>query len=206
MLKIYGRRNSGNVQKVLWCADEIGLTYEQIDRGGTFGGNKEPAFLAMNPNGVVPVIDDDGFILWESNAIVRYLAAKHSAGTLSPADPARRADGDRWMDWATTTLVIPVNQVFAGWVRTPPEKRDPVAIEAARLKAEAAWRIADARLARTAWLGGDTFTMGDIPVGVFAYRWFNLTIERSPLPNLQRYYEALTKRPAYQKHIMLPLS
>jgi glutathione S-transferase len=206
MLKIWGRANSINVQKVLWCADELGLDYERIDVGGAFGGNREAEYLAMNPNGLVPTLEDGGFVLWESNTIVRYLAAKHGAGTLCPAAPAARADIERWMDWQLTTVSKDMAVVFWGLVRTPPEKRDPAAIEASRQALCTIWAMLDRHLAGRAFVGGDAFTMGDIPVGCMAFRWFNLPIERNELPNLKAWYQRLTTRPGYRTHVMPPMT
>ena len=123
MLRIWGRLSSVNVQKVVWCADELGLAYERIDAGGAFGLTRTPEYLAMNPNSLVPVLDDDGFVLYESNAIVRYLAARHSRGTLWPEDLAKRADADRWMDWQTNTYQPAMRDIFWQLVRTPADKR-----------------------------------------------------------------------------------
>jgi glutathione S-transferase len=204
MLKIWGRVDSSNVQKVLWCADELGLVYERVDIGGRFGGNKEPAYLALNPNGLVPTIDDDGFVLWESNTILRYLAAKH--GKLSAATPAARADAERWMDWQLTVLAPCMVPLFWGWVRTAPEKRDHAALEGARKSAAAAWTILDRGLTGRDFAGGDAFTIGDIPAGCQAWRWFNLPIERPDLPHLRAWFERLMTRPAYRKHVALPLT
>src|SRR5262249_15935258 len=127
MLKILGRKTSSNVQKVLWCCDEIGLAFERSDVGGTFGGNKTAEYLVLNPNGLVPTIDDDGFVLWESNPIVRYLAAKHAMGTLCPADLRKRADADRWMDWQQTVVAGAVGGVFPAVRRSAPDARGPPA-------------------------------------------------------------------------------
>src|SRR5919197_4157345 len=134
MIKIWGRNTSVNVQKVMWAVGELGLPHERIDVGGPFGKNNEPAYLAMNPNGLVPTLEEDGFVLWESNAIVRYLAAKYGAGTLEPADPRARARANSWMDWQLTVAHPPLTPVFWGLVRTPPEKRDHAAIEAGKGK------------------------------------------------------------------------
>jgi glutathione S-transferase len=206
MLKIWGRANSINVQKALWCADEIGLNYERLDIGGAFGGNNDAPYLAMNPNAVVPTIDDDGFILWESNSVVRYFAAKHAAGTLWPTDPAKRADVERWMDWQLSTLNRDMVTLFWGLIRLAPEKRDTAAIEAAREALCGIWARLDRGLADRAYVGGDKFTMGDIPVGCLAYRWFNLPIERNHLPHLKAWYDRLTTRPAYKKNVMIPMT
>src|SRR6185295_9799295 len=154
MLKIWGRVSSINVQKVVWCAEELGLAYERVDVGGKFGGNDKPEYLAMNPNGLVPVIDDDGFILYESNAIVRYLAAKGS-GSLWPADPRHRADADRWMEWQSTAFTPAMWGAFWQLIRTPAEKRSADTIEASRAKTEKLAAILDAHLASRRNLTGD---------------------------------------------------
>jgi glutathione S-transferase len=205
MLKIWGRTSSVNVQKVMWAVAELGLAHERIDAGLHYGGVNEPWYRAMNPNGRVPVIDDDGFVLYESNAIVRYLAAKHGAGTLWPTDLQLRADGDRWMDWATSTLGVPMTPLFWGMIRTLPEQRNLEAIEAERLKTEAIMQILDARLADRPYVAGENFTMGDIPVGCFTYRWYALPMQHGDHPNLKRWYERLQERPAFRTHVMLPL-
>ena len=206
MLKIWGRTNSVNVKKVLWCADELGLAYERQDAGMQFGVVNEPWYREMNPNGLVPTIDDDGLILWESNAIVRYLAAQYGSGTLWPADPGRRADSDKWMDWTTSTLAGPYRDVFWGLVRTPPEKRDTAQIKAACGKGNELLAIVDAALKGRGFLGGEQFSIGDIPLGCFAYAWYEMPIERPAMRNLDAWYRRLCERPAYRKHVMLPLS
>jgi len=206
MLKVWGRANSINVQKVLWCCDELGLEYERIDAGGPFGRTRDPEYLAMNPNGLVPAISDDGFTLWESNAIVRYLAAKHGAGTLCPDDLRERADADRWMDWQLGTLWAAMRPVFIGLVRTPPEERDTAAIEEARQQAVEAWNILEAHLEGRDYALGERFTMADIPLGVSIYRWLQLPVERPAVPNLEAYHERLSERPAFRERVMLPLT
>ncbi|MBL8836046.1 MAG: glutathione S-transferase family protein [Alphaproteobacteria bacterium] len=197
MLKIWGRANSVNVMKALWAADEVGRRFERVDIGGPFGGNDQPAYLALNPNGRIPTIEDDGFVLWESNAIVRYLAARYGAGTLWPDDVAVRATADAWMDWQQTTAVGPMTTLFWGLVRTAPDKRDPAALEAARRQAAAAWTILDRTLERTPFVAGARFTMGDIPAGALVHRWFALDIERPDLPALAAWYARLKQRPGY---------
>jgi glutathione S-transferase len=207
MLTIWGRANSLNVQKVMWCLAELGVPCRRIDVGMQYGGNDTPEFLAKNPNGRVPVLEEEsGFTLWESNTIVRYLAAKHGAGRLWPADPARRADSERWMDWQITTVDRPLFTVFWGLVRSPAEKRDMKAIEAARDALGDLWKIADARLADRPYLGGDTLTIGDIPLGAVAHRWFNLPIDLPSCPNVEGWYKRLGERAPYRSHVMLPLS
>ena len=206
MLKLWGRLNSVNVQKVVWALDEIGLAYDRIDAGTPFGVNDTPDFLRMNPNGLVPVIEDDGFVLWESNAVVRYLAARYAEGSLLPADLRVRADADRWMDWQATTFLPAVGPAFMNLVRTPEEKRDAKAIESSRERGERAAAILDARLADRAFLAGEAFTMGDIPVGCVLHRWMHLPVERERRPNLEAYYERLRGRAATGQVFTLPLT
>ena len=206
MLKIWGRTNSINVQKVLWCLGELGLEYARIDAGMQFGVNNTPEYRAMNPNGLVPTIDEDGFILWESHAIVRYFARKHGVGKLWPADERAAADADRWMDWYNTTLWQHVRPIFWTLVRTPPEKRNMAEVEEHRKKLASLFEVVDAWLAKRDYMAGQSFSVGDIPMGVAAFRWLNLPIERPSHPNLERWYQRLTERPAYREHCMLPLT
>jgi glutathione S-transferase len=206
MLVIWGRNNSVNVQKVLWCCEEMALAYERIDAGGAFGVVDTPAYRSLNPNGLVPTIVDDGFVLWESSAIVRYLAAKHAAGSLWPGDLKTRAEADRWMDWKTTTFWPAMRGLFLGLVRTAPDKRDARAIEESRLKTAEVLGLLDAHLKTYPFVAGNAFTMGDIPLGCGIWRWMALPIERPALPNVQRWFDALARRPAYKKTVMLPLS
>ncbi|HEY1268639.1 MAG TPA: glutathione S-transferase N-terminal domain-containing protein, partial [Candidatus Binatia bacterium] len=178
----------------------------RVDLGGKFGGNKEKPYLDLNPNGLVPTIEDGGLILWESNTIVRYLTEKYGGGKLIEATPEGRAQASRWMDWQLTTLGPAIVPLFWGYVRTPPEKRDAAVLKTALEKTGAAWKIVDDRLARNPFLAGKDFTIGDIPLGVWAYRWFKLPIERPKLDHLSRWYGELQKRPAYQKYIMIPMT
>lgn len=205
-MKVWGRSNSINVQKVLWCCAELDIPFHRIDVGGPFGGNREPEYLRLNPNGLVPTIADDGFVLWEANAIVRYLAAKYGMGTLCPEDLAERADADRWMDWQMGTLWANLRPAFIGLVRTPPEERDEARIKAAISKTAENWSILDAHLSRRNYITGPSFTMADIPLGATAYRWFDLIIERPPLLNLEAWFERLCKRSPYKASVMLPPS
>ncbi len=204
MLTIWGRANSSNLQKVVWCCEELGVPFKRIDMAGAFGFT--PEYLAMNPNKVVPTIDDDGFVLWESNVIVRYLAAKHGAGTLYPADLRERAEADRWMDWQQTTLWPAMRPIFFGLIRTPEKDRDQAALTAAQRSSEHVLGIFDRYLADRSFVAGERFTMGDIPAGIAIYRWFVLPIERPDFPNVERWYRSLTERPAYRMHVMHPLT
>ena len=206
MLKIWGRTNSINVQKVLWCCGELGLKYERIDAGMAFGVNNTSEYKAMNPNGLVPTIDDDGFVLWESHAIVRYLARKHGKGTLLPDDARAAADADRWMEWYSTTVWPSLRPIFWNLVRTPPEKRNMAEVEDARQKLASTFGILDAHLAGRDYVTGRDFTVADIPLGVAAFRWFNLPIERPAQPHFARWYERITERPAFRERCMLPLT
>jgi len=205
-IKIWGRRDSSNVQKVVWCCDELGVAFDRVDLGGKFGGNKETPYLDLNPNGLVPTIEDGGFVLWESNTIVRYLPEKYGGGKLLDSSPEGRAKASRWMDWQLTTLGPAIVPLFWGIVRTPEDKRDKAVIDAAVEKTAKAWKIVDDQLASDKYLAGNDFTIGDIPLGVWAYRWFKLPIERPKLEHLSGWYEELCKRPAYQKHIMIPMT
>jgi glutathione S-transferase len=205
MLRIWGRVNSVNVKKALWAVEELGLKVQRIDAGMEHGVVKTPEYLKMNPNALVPTMDDDGFVLWESHAIVRYLAAKHGAGTLWPADLRQRADSDRWMDWAYT-FQASFRAVFWGLVRTAPEKRDLKAIEEGRQRCAELLAIPDRALANRAYLGGASLTIGDIPLGCHVQLWMRLPIERPAHPNLQAWFDRLCARPAYRKIVDIPLS
>jgi glutathione S-transferase len=206
MIKVWGRKDSSNVQKVVWCCDELGIAYERIDIGGSFGKNKEKPYLDINPNGLVPTIEDGKFVLWESNSIVRYLVEKYGRGQLVPSTPEDRADSNRWMDWQLTTLGPAMVPIFVGLVRTPEEKRDQRAIENAGQKAAKIWQIVDDQLGKNSYLAGDTLTIGDIPVGVWAYRWFNLPVQRPELVHLKSWYDRLSKRAPYQNRVMIPMT
>jgi glutathione S-transferase len=202
MIKIWGRNTSVNVQKAMWAVGELGLPHERIDIGGSFGKNNESAYLAMNPNGLVPTLQEDEFLLWESNSIVRYLAAKYGAGKLEPSDLRARGRANSWMDWQLTVAHPPLTPVFWGLIRTPPEKRDHAAIEAGKVKTIAAMKILDAQLAQTPFVAGDALSMGDIPVALMAYRFRRLVPERPPLENLERWFAQIEQRPAFKQHVL----
>ena len=207
MLKIWGRTNSVNVQKVMWCVGELRLGHERIDAGMAFGKNNEDWFLALNPNGRVPLIDDEGFTLWESNSIVRYLAAKHDLGGLYPESLTERADAERWMDWLLTVLNGPMTVVFWNLVRTPEGQRDMAQVAQGVKESRAAFAMLDKQLSGRDYVLGEQLTMADIPVGAMTYRWYAMPeIERPDLPNLQAWYERLSQRPAFRQHVMLPLT
>jgi glutathione S-transferase len=201
MLKIWGRKNSSNLQKVMWTVAELGLPYEHVEVGGAFGGNREPSYLALNPNGLVPTIQDGDLVLWESNAIVRYLSGRYGAGRLAPSDIATRARADQWMDWQLSTLNQLMVATYWGLVRTPPEQRDHAAIAAAQAKYTDALKILDAELGKTRFVAGDAFCMGDIPPAIMAHRYLFLFPDHPSLPNVQRWYDMLAGRKAFQDHV-----
>ncbi len=206
MLRIWGRTNSINVQKVMWAVGELDLPHERIDAGGAFGGLDSDAYGKLNPNRRVPVIEDGETVVWESNATVRYLAARYGVGTLWAEDPAERSAADRWMDWQVTTLHPPLHPIFWGLVRTPEAKRDMAEIDAAIKAIQPLWQLLDEHLSKRSFVAGDAFSMGDIPLGCAFWRYSNLDVERPSLPNVQLWYAELKKREAYRRHVMLPLT
>lgn len=207
MLRIWGRRNSGNVQKVLWLLGELDLAYTHVPAGGDFGGLDDPAFRAMNPHGKVPVIEDDEVVVWESHAILRYLAANYGADRLWAADPAVRAPIDGWMDWAQTALQPAfLGGVFWGWHRTPEAQRDTAAVARALDQTVACLRKVDRQLADRPFVGGEMLSLADIAIGAHLYRYFELDIERPALSRVEAWYGRLTARAAYREHVMVPFA
>ncbi|MBV7337339.1 glutathione S-transferase family protein [Chloroflexi bacterium TSY] len=204
MLIVWGRRNSLNVQKVMWAIGELGLDAERRDVGGSFGGNDTDAYKKLNPNCRVPTIEDNGFVLWESNACVRYLAEQYGQRTLWPADRRTRALADQWMDWLNSTLYSAMAVPFMALLRMPIEQRDQALIDAAAVELSELYQLLDSHLAGQSYVAGNEFTMGDIPVGCATWRYYNLAIERPTLPNLESWYERLLERPAYQQHVAFP--
>lgn len=207
-LTIWGRANSVNVQKVLWCAEELGLGYRRIDAGMQFGRNTEPDYLAMNPNGRVPTLVDGDFVLWESNSIMRYFALAYGQGSaIYPGSPQARASVDRWLDWTLSTLQPVDRPVFWALVRTPVEKRDMVAIQKDADAEAVVWRIADAQLASRKFIEGDQFTLADIALGAYARRWFGVEgITKPTLPHLERWFAQFSSRAGFQKFVAPPMS
>ncbi len=202
MLRIWGRKAALNVQKVLWCAGELRLPYERIDAGQHFGVVDEPAYRALNPNGRIPTIEDDGLVLWESNAVVRYLSAKHSTGALWPDDLRVRAETDKWMDWQAGTLYLPTFRTYYLTVgRTPFEQQNRNQLVELHRAVTALFSILDAHLAKQPYVAGQTFTMGDIPVGTTLDKWMRMPVERPPMEHLEAYYRRLSDRPAYREHV-----
>ena len=207
-LTIWGRANSVNVQKVLWCLAELDIAYQRIDAGMAFGKNDQPEYLSMNPNGRVPTLVDGDYVLWESNSIMRYLNLAHGkASPIYPQSPQARAAVDRWLDWTLSTLQPVDRPVFWALVRTPKEKRDMVAIQK-DVDAEAVvWRIPDALLATRRYIEGDQFSIADIALGAFARRWFGVEgVTKPKLPNLDRWFALISERPGFQKFIAPPMT
>ncbi len=206
MLTIWGRQDSSNVKKVLWCADELGISYEHVIAGGAFGVVNTPEYRAMNPNGLVPCIQDDGFTLWESNAIVRYLCAKHGEGVLYPRDLKQRATADQWMDWATSTFASAYRDLFLNTVRLPAEQRKKDVAQRGLQACAGYLGIVDAALAQKPFLSGSDFGMGDIPLACLIYAWFEMPIQRPALGHLEAWYRRLALRPAYRNRVMIELT
>ncbi len=204
MLTIWGRRNSANVQKVLWLAGELGLEYRHIPAGGSFGGLDEPSFRAMNPHGRVPVLQDGDRAIWESHAILRYLAARHGDGMLWPAEPWARAQQDEWMDWTQATFQPDfLNGVFWGYYRTPEPQRNWPAIQKSVQRCSGHIALIDGILATRPFLGGDDFSLADVPLGTLLYRYYELDIDHPRARHLEAWYARLKTRPAYQEHVMV---
>lgn len=204
MIQLWGRASSYNVQKVLWTLGELGLAFEHIDAGGRAGGVDTPSFRAMNPNGRVPVLKDGELTIWESQAIVRYLAAQYGSGTLWPEAPAARSHADRWMDWSQAQLQPAVLGLFWALVRTPPAQRDARRIAALTRDSARLYELLDTELSERSFLAGAYFTMADVPAGTSLYRYFAMEIERPDLPNVARWYERLQKRAAFRAGVMIP--
>jgi glutathione S-transferase len=207
-LQIWGRANSVNVQKVLWCCHELDVAYERIDAGMQFGRNGEADYLAMNPNGRVPTLVQGDFVLWESNSIMRYIALAYGATSpLYPSTPKVRAGMERWLDWTLTTLQPAERPLFWGLVRTPVADRDMAALQKAADANAALWEMVDRQLSHQTWMEGDDFSLADIAIGCYARRWFGVEgVTRPALPHLQRWYQAISVRPGFQTYVAPPLS
>lgn len=205
MLKIWGRTTSINVQKVMWLAAEMSLDVERIDAGGKFGVVDQDHFAEMNPNRRVPVLQDGDLTLWESNAILRYLAANYNSGALWPADKAQRALADQWMEWNTSSLWGALRLVFIGLIRTPPEERDEAALKKLTVETGVLFQLLDQKLGNQDFILGGQITLGDIPMGATCYRFKELDIERPATPNVDAWYQRLQDRDAYRQHVMIPL-
>jgi len=198
--------SSLNVRKVVWAAQEVGVPFQRTDAGMAFGVVNTPEYRALNPNGVVPTLQDGELVLWESNVIVRYLCARYAPDTLYPQDLAQRFDAERWMDWQQTTFIGPGSPAFMQWIRTPADQRDPQVIAKSVAAVEPLLARLDAHLATRTYMAGDAFTMADIPIGCDVHRWFGLPQPRPELPHLQRWFDSILQRPATRGVLDLPLS
>jgi len=199
LLRLWGRLSSINVRKVVWTAQELGLPLQRTDAGGQFGIVREAYYLGLNPNGLVPVMEDEGsdgpVVLWESNTIVRYLCAKHAPGQLYPEPLPARFVAEQWMDWQQTTLNPAGRAAFMQWIRTPAAERNAALIAQSVAATEPLLALLDAHLARQPYMAGAQFTMADIPLGCDVHRWFGLPQERPHWPHLERWFAALQARP-----------
>lgn len=206
MLQVLGRPNSVNVQKVMWCLAELGQEVTRHDIGGAFGGNDQAEYLAQNPNGRIPTLIDGDFVLWESNAIVRYLCDQYGVGTWHPKGAQERGHANQWMDWYQTALHAPMTTLFWQLIRTDAAQQDAAAIKSARDECARFWAMLDQHLADKEYILGGDISMADIPLGCAAYRWHSMDFARPDLPHLHAWWTRLAARPAYQRHVMLPLT
>ena len=204
MLKIWGRRTSSNVQKVMWLVAELELPHERIDVGGPFGKLNSPEYRRLNPHGKIPVLEDGELVIWESHAILRYLAARYGAARFWPEDPAERATADQWVEWAQTTLLRSFSDVFWGFYRTPEAERDQAFIEKSVAQLNKDFQVLDGVLAGKRFLLGEELSLADIPTGMALYRYSEMGIARPSLPNLEAWYAELQTREAYRTHVMVP--
>ena len=209
MPTIWGRANSVNVQKVLWCCEELGVAFDRIDAGLHFGRNREAEYLAMNPMGGIPTLVDGDFVLWESNSIIRYLSMQYGQGaSLYPADPKPRASVDRWLDWSLASLQPVERPIFWGYIRTPAAERDMVILKAAEHRLADMWQIIDGQLQGRAFVETDDFTLADLVLAIYARRWYGIPEEiyRPTLPNVERWYRQIGERLGFRRYIAMPLT
>ncbi len=203
-ITLWGRLSSCNVQKVVWTLEELGLPYEHVPLGGLYGGNRTAEYLAVNPNGLVPALSDRGLVVWESHAIVRYLAAEFGSGVIHPVEPRDRAAADQWTDWTATTFQPAWIGLFWSRVRTPPAEQDPDAIARLLQRTVECLEIMAGRLAEAPYLGGERFSYADIVAGVAMYRWTTMDVERPVLPEVERWHQRLQERAAFRKAVNVP--
>jgi len=203
-LTLWGRLSSCNVQKAMWLLEELALPYAHVNAGGDFGGLDDPGYLAMNPHGRVPTLKDGDVVVWESEAILRYLAARYGAPALWSGDAAERAAVDQWLAWTAASLYRDWIDLFWARVRTPPERQDAETIEALRHRTADRYAFLDGELAARDYIAGDAFSLADIAAGMTLYRWYEMPIERPALPRLEAWYGRLRERPAYRKAVCIP--
>jgi len=206
MLTVWGRKNSLNVQKAMWAIGELGLEHTRHDVGGPFGGLDTPEYLALNPNGRIPTVVDGDVIVWESNAVVRYLAAAHGAGSLWPTGAGVRAISDQWMDWVSMEVMGNLTLAFWHLVRFSEDERDMDVVKTAAAALASTFALLDRHLTGRTFIAGDQLTMGDVPAGAAVYRYLTLEMDRPALPAVRAYFDRLQERSAYRQHVMIPLS
>ena len=203
-MEIWGRKNSSNVIPVMWTLAELGMSHKRHNVGGSFGGVNTESYSRLNPNKLVPTMNDNGFILWESNAIIRYLCRQYAHGSLCPNNPQEAAQADQWMEWYKSSVMTKIHPVFWGLIRVPSDQRDLANIAAGASEIAKALKILDNHLDGRSYVLGNTFTMADIPLGASMYRYYNLDIEHGSFKNIESWYNRLCQRPAYREHAMIP--
>ena len=204
MLQVYGRKNSNQVIQLMWTVGELDLEYVRHNVGGSFGGLNSDEYGNLNPNRLVPTIVDDGFVLWESYAIIRYLCRRYGFGSLWPEDPCQSGLADQWMEWTSSRFMGTFFPAFWNLIRTPKDKQDLEKVSTAAKDTGVLLQIIESQLEGNEFLIGDALTMGDIPLGSMMFKYFNLPIERPSLPNIERWYARLSERTAYCEHAMNP--
>lgn len=206
-LTVWGRRDAFNVQKVMWLVGELNLSHHHISIGGRFGGLNTPQFLAMNPHGHIPVISDNGNVVWESHSILRYLAARYGRDRFWSNSEVARLHIDPWMDWQQTALQPDfLTGVFWGYYRTPEKDRDWLAINASIERCNQHFILLDSILKDQYFLVGNSISLADITVGTTLYRYFEININKPIIKHVDAWYQRLRDRPAYEKHVMIPFS
>ena len=206
MITVWGRKNSSNVKKVLWCLTELGLTYQQKDAGGPFGGLDTPEYLAMNPNKTIPTYQDGEFILWESNAILSYLADKYDDGTLLPHNAEFRARAAQWMYWSDGSLFPYIKAMMGLLVRTPAEQRDPARVEELKQALNRLIAMLNDDLAQRDYIAGDAFSIADMALAPLLYPWREVCHDRPDFPHIENWFARIETRPAYRDIVALPVS
>lgn len=206
MLKVWGRKNSSNVKKVLWCLKALNIPYERIDVGGPFGGLTDANYLAMNPNATIPTLQDNELTLWESNTIIRYLCAKYKGEQFYPIDLEKRASIEKWMDWSNGTLFSPIQQLMINVVRTPKEKQDKNLVANLQEKLNKIMKIADNQLAKTPYFAGNEITLADIAIAPLVYPWLEACKERAPVPHIERWFAQLSEDAIFRDIVLLPIN
>lgn len=204
--RLWGRASSVNVQKAIWALEELALPYEPIEAGGAHGIVGEARYRAMNPNGLVPTLEEDGFVLWESNAILRYLANAHAGVLALPDNPREHALIDQWLDWQATAFTPAMRDAFLQLVRVAPEKRNAAMIEASQAAGERCAETLDRHLANTPYVAGESFSIADIAVGCAAHRWLILPFEKAERPHIVAWRDRLAQRSASSSVLSLPLT